>query len=331
MKLTLLIIFIVLTIAGGGLLYARDFATDIDHEVRPVTVRLKWLHQAQFAGMYVADAKGYYRDRGLQVSLLESDPKVNAIDELLEGKADLAIVSANQLFFAHEAKKDIKAVAAIYQHSPSAIVALEASNITAPKDLKNKKLGITTDSVEARLIYNVLLTDSHVDPSTVSYEVSGFGQLAPLLTSKVDAVSLYRTSGLYTLNDLGEKYTLILPETYGFERYDDVIVASSEYLRNNGETVHKFLDATFEGWEYAFEHIDEAAVLSRQKSSSQFFDLNFHTFVLEQSKPLIQAESVFRIGDMDYMRWKKSYDYLRQYDLIGNIDVQDIYTIDYLK
>jgi ABC-type nitrate/sulfonate/bicarbonate transport system substrate-binding protein len=61
------------------------------------TLQLKWHHQFQFAGYYAALEQGFYRDAGLEVKILEGGPNVNAIDDVVTGRADFGVGTSGAL------------------------------------------------------------------------------------------------------------------------------------------------------------------------------------------------------------------------------------------
>ena len=79
------------TIIGLILLATACGSAPAGQPLEPVTVQLKWVHQAQFAGFYVAREKGYYADEKLAVTLLEGGPKIDVTDQVAAGAADFGV------------------------------------------------------------------------------------------------------------------------------------------------------------------------------------------------------------------------------------------------
>src|SRR6266496_4269469 len=87
------------------------------HALEKATVQLKWLHHFQFAGYYAAVEKGFYREAGLDVTLVEGGPMVEVEKEVVNGKADFGVgTSALLLHRAHG--YDLVVLGQIFQHSP---------------------------------------------------------------------------------------------------------------------------------------------------------------------------------------------------------------------
>jgi ABC-type nitrate/sulfonate/bicarbonate transport system substrate-binding protein len=113
----------------------------------PVRLQLKWKHQFQFAGYYAAKAKGYYRDAGLDVSFLEAPDTIEPAQQVLQGKAEFG-VSNSDLVLLRGRGNPVVALAAIYQHSPLILLALEKSGINNVHQLAGKRVMLEAHSQE---------------------------------------------------------------------------------------------------------------------------------------------------------------------------------------
>jgi ABC-type nitrate/sulfonate/bicarbonate transport system substrate-binding protein len=104
-----------------------------------VTLQLKWKHQFQFAGYYAAQEKGYYREAGLDVSIVEAGPETDPVREVLDGRAQFG-VSNSALILARVRGKPVVALAVIFQHSPFILAARRDDGIRTVHDLVGKRL-----------------------------------------------------------------------------------------------------------------------------------------------------------------------------------------------
>jgi ABC-type nitrate/sulfonate/bicarbonate transport system substrate-binding protein len=85
-----------------------------------VVLQLKWFHQFQFSGYYIAKHLGYYEEAGLDVEIREGSPTLDVTEEVLSGKADFG-VGTSSLILDHAAGKPVVVLGVIYQHSPFAL------------------------------------------------------------------------------------------------------------------------------------------------------------------------------------------------------------------
>ena len=104
--------------------------TSQNTNLEKVSLQLKWHHQFQFAGYYVAKYKGYYKDEGLDVELIEGGPQAT-YEDILSGKVNFG-VGDSKILLARMENRPIVALAAIFQHTPDGIITRTDSRITVP-------------------------------------------------------------------------------------------------------------------------------------------------------------------------------------------------------
>ena len=120
-------------------LAATAFAASAQEKV---TVQLKWVAQSQFAGYYVAAAKGYYKEAGLDVTIKPGGPDISPVQALVGKQADIAVNWMPDALAAREAGSALVNVAQIFNKSGLMLTCKKASGVTGPKDLKGKTLGV---------------------------------------------------------------------------------------------------------------------------------------------------------------------------------------------
>ncbi len=296
-----------------------------------VKVGLKWLHSAQFAGMYVAKEQKMYEDGGLTVEFNEpTEDKRSTIDSLLSGENDYVIVSALELLD-HVAQNDpVKAVAVIYQETPTVIASLPESGINKPEDLRNKVLGTTRNENYSFSLYKFLGNKYKVPVNSMTFKNIGFNAVDDLINGEVDAVSMYRTR-LYLPKDYPEiKFNLIKPEDYDIHMYSDVIVTTNELIEKKPEQVQAFVNATIKGWEYALDYRDEAVDITMPYTSGRQRDEEFERQILTVSAPLIRTDKIEHVGEMSTGRWLEMYYLYKTSVLVSEFDIAKAYTTEFL-
>ena len=110
--------------------------------IQEVNLKLKWVHQAQFAGHYVAIEKGFYREEGLNVNATPFTFEDPTIDAVVTKKADFGITGADELVLSRAKGMPIKAIAVIYKTNPVVAYALKESGIVKPQDFIGKTVGL---------------------------------------------------------------------------------------------------------------------------------------------------------------------------------------------
>jgi ABC-type nitrate/sulfonate/bicarbonate transport system substrate-binding protein len=297
-------------------------------ELKQVNVKLKWLHQAQFAGMYVAKEKGFYKKYGLDVTLTEKNKgSDNVVDDVISGAFTFGITSPLELIKEIEHGKPVTAIMAIYQNSPSIFISKLEANITTPSDFKHKRIGTVSNEDNNKIFINAILKNFNINNNEVTFVNRGFEPIKYLLSDQIDVTPVYRTTDLYELEKNNIKYNLIKPEDYNISNYDDIIITETSTITNQESLVRNFIRATKEGWEYAINNPDEAAEISFKNTNKMYTSkgVEYQKFIIEQSKDLIKSNNNQTIGDMNLSKWYQQYRLLKDQGLISNVDVKKIY------
>jgi len=264
-----------------------------------VRVQLKWLHQFQFAGYYMALEKGFYRNANLDVEILEGgmlDGKY--LDNMLDGKTEFAVVSSGVIIDRMKGKP-VVALAAITQTSPGVLFVRADSNIRSPLDLTNKRMEMFQSAEIIAMLHKegVDLSKINTHPQNVN------SSLDDLINGKTDAEFGYITDASYQLNKKGLAFRVINPLDYGVNLYNDVLVTSERQLINHPDQVDAFRRATLQGWRYALSHIDETVLLIH-KLYAPSVSVDQLDFEARELYKLIMPELV-EVGHMNPERWRR--------------------------
>jgi len=319
--LTFGIIFGLSLLFNGG----RDFSSF------PVSIRLKWQHQAQFAGIYTAYDRNFYKKEGLDVTILEKDlTGKQATEEVAREEINFAIVSSTEFLTAINSGAPLYAIAAFYQYSPSVILSAKEKNIHTPQDLRGKTLGITRDRKEQRLLVESLLKINDVPLESVHFKEVGINLADALMTdTKIDAVVTYRTTDIYKLNQKNFPFNAILPERYGVDLYNDILITSKKFYQENNSAVRRFLHATINGWEYAFENQDIALRSTLQRTNKNNSDTALQASILKESEYLMKPANGNDIGTMTPTQWDYVYDLFHDNELVGDFEIHNYFSPPY--
>lgn len=248
-------------------------------ESEKVTLLLKWHHQFQFAGFYMAKEKGYYDEFGLDVDMKVSIGQ-NTAKNLENSQSTYAIL--DPIAFVEQSKgTKIKALAAVFQQSPLVFLTLKSSNIKEPQDFVNKKVMTVLGKRDASL--SALLKEQKIELDKFTL-ISQVPTIKDLTENKVDVIAAYLTDAPNILKNKGYEYNIIDPLAYGINFYGDMIFTSENELKNNHSRSQRFLAATQKGWEYAFANIDETidVILNKYSSSLSKETLAYEAKVLKE-------------------------------------------------
>ena len=290
-----------------------------------VEVRLKWVHQAQFAGFYVAQEKGYYSKNNLDVQLNPGGVDFPAINMVAGGKEQFGVAGADQILFAREKGIPIVAIATIYRKNPMVLFSLKDSGIKQPSDLIGKKVGV---AVNKEILYHMLLKKVGVDSTKVT-EVPIKVDITPLLSGQVDAWTANIISEPITAQEKGYEVNIIWLSDYDVNFYGDVLFTTEDMIKNHPDTIRRFVDATLKGWDYAYENPDDAVAYTMQYASAS--NVPHETKMMQASLQLIKPDER-HIGDMQQKEWEDMQKQMLEAGAMKNpVDLSKAFTNQFVE
>jgi NitT/TauT family transport system substrate-binding protein len=257
----------VLVLAGFGRAYGAE----------PIVLQLKWVPQAQFAGYYVAAAKGFYKDAGLDVTIKPGGPDINPSQVIAGGGADVIVDWMPDALAAREKGVPLVNIAQVFEKSGMELTCRKDSGVKTPADFKGKTLGVWFFGNEypflAWMSKLKLPTTGGADGVTVLRQ--GFN-VDPLLQKQAACISTMSYNEYWQLIEAKMK-----PEQLVVFKYEDEHVATLEdglYTTDAkladpamAARLAKFVKASLQGWSYAMAHQPEAVkiVLANDTAGAQ--------------------------------------------------------------
>lgn len=292
-------------LAASGLW--RPGVTSADPIASPtkVVVRLKWVHQAQFAGFYAAEQKGFYRKAGLEVDVRPGGVDFPAIQMVASGSEDFGVTGADQILLARDKGVPVVAVATIYRQTPFVLFALKKSGISSMKDLAGKTVGVKLGGNE-ELTYRAMVRSAGLRGER-AHEIPVKFDISPFLAGKVDVWPGYVINEVIAAQEKGADVNIIRPSDYNINFYADTIFTRESVIEKNPELVKRFVRATMTGWQYAVEHPDEAAAFGLKHSPQ--LALGHETSMMRASIPLLRPTQQ-PLGKMELEEWRSLDDQL---------------------
>jgi len=287
------------------------FITAIAHASEKILLQLAWKHQFQFAGYYAALHKGFYKDVGLNVVLIEGGKGRFAREELLEGRAHYGIAGAELLLHRKDGEPFV-VLAPIFQHSPSILLVRRDSGISNLQDLIGKKVMLLPGKKDADILAAFLNEGISIDSLQ---RLDQSYHLTDLIEGRTDAVSAYLTNEPWLLLQKNVEPGIISPQTYGVDFYSDCIFTTEHEIHNYPQRVSHFLNASLRGWEYAMDHPDDIIeiLLKEYDVSKTRLHLKYEA---ENIQKIVMPQLV-QIGHMNPGRW---HHIARTYEKLGLID-----------
>ena len=275
-----------------------------------VSLQLKWKHQFQFAGYYQALEQGFYRDAGLDVTIREGGPGIDAAEAVASGKADFGVCTASVLRDWTEGRR-LVVLAAIFQRSPAVILVARRADICSVSDLRGHTLMDAPGSDEI----TAMLKREGVDYQAL-LRVPHEGNPRDLLAGRADAMVAYSTNEPFVLEQLGAAFRTFSPDAYGIDFYGDNLCTSELEVKANRDRVAAFRAASVKGWAYALAN-KEATVDLIIRSYSNKKSRDALLFEAEHTEALVGRDPA-RIGEQDPARWRSIAATYRQLGLLAD-------------
>jgi NitT/TauT family transport system substrate-binding protein len=242
-----------------------------------LTLQLKWVTQAQFAGYYVAKDKGFYKDAGLDVTIKAGGPDINPSQVIAGGGADVIVDWMPSALATREKGVPIVNIAQVFQRSGMQLTCRNDSGVKTPADFKGKTLGVWFFGNEYPFLSWMDKLGLKTDGSAGGVKVlkQGFN-VDPLLQKQAACISTMTYNEYWQLIDAGMKadqLTVFKYEDQGVATLEDGLYALEKSIADPkmADKLAKFVKASMKGWDYAVKNQDEAVkiVLKNDASGAQ--------------------------------------------------------------
>lgn len=294
-------------LAPAAILAAAGMANAAD----PLTLQLKWVTQAQFAGYYVAQDKGFYDEENLDVTIKPGGPDIAPVQVLLGGGADVMVDWMPSALAAREKGTPVVNIAQPFKSSGMMLTCLKESGIATPADFPGHTLGVWFFGNE----YPFLSWMAHLgiptdgSPEGVTVLKQGFN-VDPLLQKQAACISTMTYNEYWQVIDAG-----ITPEQLVTFKYEDQGVATLEdglYVLEDKladpameDKLVRFVRASMKGWKWAEANPDDAAeiVLENDETGAQ---TESHQKRMMGEVAKLTAGSNGALDEADYVRTVKT-------------------------
>jgi len=227
------------------------------------SVILDWTPNTNHTGLYVALEKGYYKNEGLDVEIVQ--PSEGTTSTLIAaGKGDFGVSYQEDVTYALTSKDPlpIKAVATIIQHNTSGFAAPKSKNIQGPKDFEGKVYG-GWGSPSEEAILQAVMEKSGADYSKLTQVDIGNDDFFAATTKNVDFAWIFEgwTGIEAKIRGVDINYIPARELDSALDYYTPVLITGTKTIAEHPDKVRKFLKATEEGYRYAIDHPEESAEL----------------------------------------------------------------------
>ena len=232
-----------------------------------VTLQLKWVTQAQFAGYYVAQDQGFYEEEDLNVTINPGGPDIAPPQVLAGGGADVIVEWMPAALAAREAGLPLVNIAQPFKRSGMMLTCRNDSGVTSTDDFPGQTLGVWFFGNEYPFLTWMAKLDIPTDggPDGVTVLKQGFN-VDPLLQNQAACISTMTYNEYWQVIDAGlteDDLTVFKYEDMGVSTLEDGLYVNEENL-SDPEFVDKmarFVRASMKGWDWAVENPEEAAMI----------------------------------------------------------------------
>ncbi|HVH01918.1 MAG TPA: ABC transporter substrate-binding protein [Amaricoccus sp.] len=232
-----------------------------------VTLQLKWVTQAQFAGYYVAQEQGFYEEEGLEVTIKPGGPDVAPPQVMAGGGADVVVDWMPSALAAREKGLPLVNIAQPFKRSGMMLTCRNDSGVTATESFPGHTLGVWFGGNEYPFLSWMSKLGFATDggPEGVTVLKQGFN-VDPLLQRQAACISTMTYNEYWQVIDAGltpEELTVFKYEDQGVATLEDGLYVLEAKLADPAfvETMAKFVRASMQGWKWAEEHPDDAAMI----------------------------------------------------------------------
>ena len=264
-----------------------------------VSVQLLWKHQFEFAAFYAAEAKGYYRDAGLTVDILEGGPGIDTVSAVASGKADFG-VGTSSLVIDRFQGRPVVALATLMQHSPIGLLGRRAHGINSVADLADRPVAVDAHSRDEIEAY---LKASGLPASRLKLVPQTDWTLESIDRGEHAARVVYLSNEPFLIRGREHEYLMLTPRSAGIDLFGNMLFTMEAALSKRPEVVRAFRDATLKGLVYALDHADEISQLIVERYNTQGKSLAHLRFEADQIRELTRPD-IIEAGYMSPGRWR---------------------------
>ena len=317
-----LLMFIVLMTTACGSPTAK--------ELIPVKLMLDWVPNTNHTGIFVAQAKGYFKEAGLAVDIIQPG-EVYPEAAVASGAADFGISFQESVTLARAEKVPIVSIAAVLQHNTSGFASAADLNVTSPAGFEGLRYGSFSSPFETPTL-KVLMESAGGDFSKLKIvNIGDTDPLALIAEKQIDMAWIFYGWEGIEAQQQGIKLNVVMMKDY-FDTipdyYTPVVITNENTITNKPEVVKAFLKALSRGYDFAIQNPDEAADILI--TAVPELDTKLVKASQEWLSPYYQAEAP-KWGEQKESVWQNYSDWMVKYSILSTpISASDAFTNKFL-
>ncbi|MFC3167573.1 ABC transporter substrate-binding protein [Paracoccus fontiphilus] len=252
----------------------------------PVALQLSWLHSVQFAGSYIALDRGWWREAGLEVSLLQGGPNAPVEPPVVAGNALVGISAADYAAAAVAQGAPFRIIGVAMQKNPFVIASLADNPIASPADLPGKRIGMAVSNTP---VLQALCSLNGVDIAAVQIVPTQYSA-QPLVAGQVDGLLCWETDLPVAMAIQGiEAHTMLMAD-HGYALQSQTYVATVDSLATRRKELVALMAGEARGWDACRADTDAAAELTVRMFPDAGMDLPTQQLQARRQVPLMFSD-----------------------------------------
>ena len=279
-----------------------------------VTFSLDFIVLGRHAPFYVAIDKGFYKDEGLNVTIVPAKGTAQGIQNVESGIAQIGFTDVASLVVARAEGSTVRVVSVIYQKAPFCFFSLNpGANVTTLKDFEGLKVGSNSGSYITS-IARAMMRKNGLDPNKLSMEsIEPSARIAMLATRKIPAIDFFIiTKPAMERAVTDAKVVTFLFADHGLDLYSNGIGATEKYLKENPEVVKGFVRATLRAYQYSFAHKQEAADIIQKYAKALKNDITVEELAIVEDLAVTPDVKKNGIGSFTTERMNSSVEWMAE-------------------
>ena len=295
------------------------------------TFALNWFAVGDHAAYWVALDKGYYKAKGLDVTLENSKGSGDSIAKVDTGRADAGLADAAVVIASNARGTTVKTVGMVFDKTPLNIFSLKSKPLTKPKELEGTTLGAPPGDAQ-RQMFPAFAKLTGIDASKVTWvNIEPAAKIAAVAEKRMDGVGDYNT-GLPLYEKAAGKGNVVMLQwaDFGFDLYSMSIMSSAKTMKERPEVLKAFLEASYMGWRDVMA--DPKAAMAIFKKRVPEIDVDVLTENMMIGLGLMKTEQYAKdgIGSIDDNKMCASVDLVNTYmGLPKKVECKDVYSKDF--
>ncbi len=278
-----------------------------------LTLQLKWVTQAQFAGYYVAKDKGFYKEEGLDVTIKAGGPDINPSQIIAGGGADVVVDWMPSALATREKGVPLVNISQVFKRSGMMLTCRKDSGVKSPKDFAGRTLGVWFYGNEYPFLSwmdKLGYKTSGDSANSVKVLKQGFN-VDPLLQKQADCISTMTYNEYWQVIEAGvkpEQLIVFKYEDQGVATLEDGLYVLEKSLADKATTdkLARFLKASLKGWDYAIKHQGEAVKIVLANDSSGAQTEGHQTTMMSEIAKLVEGGKLGYLDPASYDRTVKT-------------------------